>query len=490
MAELPRRASTRLGDMGGDYADVLVAPPETENAALARRGSAMFVPHLVDPATYQPLPPPSMVPNATGKVPAVERDPRLEGAAADLGNAAIMAMPAGGPVATFGRAGARLGARAAGTALRDVTAAESPAAFQAITPAVAGGVLNPSDAAAAEPAPDPRHGEIAKLRQEIAGHMESLQKLGTTKLQSTFARKAASEPIQGAMDRASARILELQGQIDRDETAAKQATAAEAERKRQSEASFRQNYPMAANLIPIVSPVAAAASGYGIGRFFRGGRQAVANAWDETTDKAAQVFAQKGGRASPEGKGLAAELRQRQAEGLPYSPASAMAASGAAGATEGTMGQVMPTIWDSETLPLGSPNQVIAKQNLSSPEWWASRVAPAVGMSTAAGVLGGSKGSMKGGTPVIAPTAKTAGLLEIPEGRAARAPRKAPAKAPDVAEAPEAAATPATVPTSSSTKRRARKPKTEADAPESTAPEAGETILGIPVQKLQPPQSP
>jgi hypothetical protein len=72
-------------------------PPPANPARMSGLEEAVL-PHLSDPRTYRPLPPPD-VGETPGKIPQVESDPRMMGAIADIGNAAYNALPFGGPVA-------------------------------------------------------------------------------------------------------------------------------------------------------------------------------------------------------------------------------------------------------------------------------------------------------------------------------------------------------------------------------------------------------
>jgi hypothetical protein len=76
--------------------DELVPPPRNP-AAPPEAVTQWLAPHVFDRSTYQPLPPPDIAPNEQGKVPS--GDPRLQGAAADVGNLLYNAVPFGGPVA-------------------------------------------------------------------------------------------------------------------------------------------------------------------------------------------------------------------------------------------------------------------------------------------------------------------------------------------------------------------------------------------------------
>jgi hypothetical protein len=71
--------------------------PETSPASdaldLGWRALRSLFPNLTDPRTYQPLPPPAWTPTPEGKLPSADRDPRVEGAAGDLVNLALMLAP-------------------------------------------------------------------------------------------------------------------------------------------------------------------------------------------------------------------------------------------------------------------------------------------------------------------------------------------------------------------------------------------------------------
>jgi hypothetical protein len=69
--------------------------PSPASDALDLGWSALrtLFPNLTDPRTYQPLPPPAWTPTPEGKLPSSDRDPRVEGAAGDLVNLALMLAP-------------------------------------------------------------------------------------------------------------------------------------------------------------------------------------------------------------------------------------------------------------------------------------------------------------------------------------------------------------------------------------------------------------
>jgi hypothetical protein len=53
--------------------------PANYLGSLAWRGLQALAPNITNPATYAPLPPPSMTPTPEGKLPSADRDPRIEG---------------------------------------------------------------------------------------------------------------------------------------------------------------------------------------------------------------------------------------------------------------------------------------------------------------------------------------------------------------------------------------------------------------------------
>jgi hypothetical protein len=73
--------------------------PAHDLIALGWRGLQALAPHITDPATYAPLPPPAWTPTPEGKLPSSDRDPRVEGVMADLVNLGLTLapMPGAGP---------------------------------------------------------------------------------------------------------------------------------------------------------------------------------------------------------------------------------------------------------------------------------------------------------------------------------------------------------------------------------------------------------
>lgn len=124
--------------------------------------------------------------------------------------------------------------------------------------------------------------------------------------------------------------------------------AQEAEHKRQREMPLRERFPQLAASLPFVGPVGGALGGFVTGRVMRG------------------------------------------APKLPT-----MLGAGLGGAGEGAIAQTLPTAFDAETLPLGSPNQVAAGQQMADPRFWLTRVGPAAGMGFAGGMLGSRYGMLQ-----------------------------------------------------------------------------------------------
>ena len=79
--------------------------PPADVARLAWRGLQALAPHITDPATYAPLPPPSWTPTPEGKLPSSDRDPRVEGVMSDLVNIGMVfaPMPGAGVAVGAGR---------------------------------------------------------------------------------------------------------------------------------------------------------------------------------------------------------------------------------------------------------------------------------------------------------------------------------------------------------------------------------------------------
>ena len=78
--------------------------PANDLRSLAWRGLQALAPNITNPATYAPLPPPSMTPTSEGKLPSADRDPRIEGVLSDLVNIALTLAPTPGAGAGLGLA--------------------------------------------------------------------------------------------------------------------------------------------------------------------------------------------------------------------------------------------------------------------------------------------------------------------------------------------------------------------------------------------------
>jgi hypothetical protein len=108
-------------DPGGILPDWLPRGPRTpahDLVALGWRGLQAVAPNITNPATCAPLPPPSLTPTPEGKLPAADRDPRVEGVLHDLFNIGLTfaPMPGAGPAAGAARWLSRSIPRAAPTA--------------------------------------------------------------------------------------------------------------------------------------------------------------------------------------------------------------------------------------------------------------------------------------------------------------------------------------------------------------------------------------
>jgi hypothetical protein len=101
-----------LADLGASESDSVpttaemrVPPmrsPAHDLASLAWRGLQALAPNITNPATYAPLPPPAMTPTPEGKLPSLDRDPRVEGVMNDLVNIALTLAPLPGAGAGMG----------------------------------------------------------------------------------------------------------------------------------------------------------------------------------------------------------------------------------------------------------------------------------------------------------------------------------------------------------------------------------------------------
>lgn len=98
----------------GSLAPSMMLPPRNPNMSASQLFMGMMAPHLSDPTTFGSLAPPSMEANAAGKAPEVSADPRMQGAAADIGSLLSAAIPFGGPAA----GGAKLAVPALAAAMK------------------------------------------------------------------------------------------------------------------------------------------------------------------------------------------------------------------------------------------------------------------------------------------------------------------------------------------------------------------------------------
>lgn len=188
---------------------------------------------------------------------------------------------------------------------------------------------------------DPNQGRTKRLEyldKEIAKEAERKTKSapGTQKARID----ALSAEKAGLQDQQSKEYNSALEQFNK----ADEATRAEAERKRQAEAPFRERYPNAYQALPIAGWGTAAAAGT---------------------------------LAGAKWPGLKSQLSSAVGGGLESAAFSAG-----------------PTVYDAETLPFGSKYQKEAADLIHNPDYWSSRVGPAAGIGAVAGGVGAKWGSM------------------------------------------------------------------------------------------------
>ena len=159
-----------------------------------------------------------------------------------------------------GMAGEATGLPAAARAGEAAAAGNIPQAvgegLQAL-PSRVGSIVGFPLASAEAQAPDPRAVRVQKLDRDIAGHRKTLQELGTQNFRSTVARNNASKPYLDAIGSAQTERDRLQGEINAEFKAARDAQLA-AERSADWERTpLQKRYP---GLLPTT-----AATGVGVG---------------------------------------------------------------------------------------------------------------------------------------------------------------------------------------------------------------------------------
>ena len=100
--------------------------PPADVARLAWRGLQALAPHITNPATYAPLPPPSWTPTPEGKLPSADRDPRVEGVMSDIVNIGIALAPVPGAGPAVGAARWLPGLMRRGVPTAEALASKSP----------------------------------------------------------------------------------------------------------------------------------------------------------------------------------------------------------------------------------------------------------------------------------------------------------------------------------------------------------------------------
>jgi hypothetical protein len=380
-----------------------------------------LAPNIASIASGEPAERPPAWP-AYGKVRSPTVDPRLSGAGFEATSALPMLLapellPEAAAARTAGPLG-RLGSEF-GIAETMGRAATHPAATALGTGGGVAAAVMPNSAIAAD---DPRVAEIKAAEQRIQAARQQIITLGMTRTKSApGTQRATQDALQKGIDSDQARIDSLHQALAVEEERGRQAQAAEMERtraaaaaKEESERSYRQRYPIpgvgpAANLIPFLAPVVGGMTGYGLGRYTRAGQEAASAEWQKAVDAATKQFAKKGGRSSAAGKGAAAELRAQQATYPGWG--GPMAAGIGASAAEGAAGPMFMAGADVENLPVGSPSQKLAGEQLRDPYWWLSRVGTPAAMSALFSSIGYGKGYRHGGAPVRPPVAQTRALL-------------------------------------------------------------------------------
>lgn len=84
------------------------------------------------------------------------------------------------------------------------------------------------------------------------------------------------------------------------------------------------------------------------------------------------------------------------AAGKKYAKPASMAAGAVTGGVESAIASVAPTVYDAETLPLGTKYQKEAGELLRDPNYWMTRVGPAAALGFGLGGIGGHYGAMLG----------------------------------------------------------------------------------------------
>jgi hypothetical protein len=261
-----------------------------------------------------------------------------------------------------------------------------------------------------------------KQQKTLARQLDNLPGKSNAQARQDLIANAAklTEPMQARIDQINSGVGQRQREWQGEQTREREA-------KHQAEMGFAERYPTITTAAPFVGAVGGGLTGALTGRALKAGRAGEAADWAAAIDRVQKGMSRPGWTASPAGQAAIAELRQRQAMGLPgrtVGKVGTIAGAGLAGGLEGGIASAWPSIYDAETLPVGSPNQRGAAERLGNEEFWKSRVLPAAAIGVAAGGLGAKYGTM--GTKIAEPEARTTGALAGADAAAARAARNPP----------------------------------------------------------------
>lgn len=331
---------------------------QPDPAAAAQYLAHFAAPGITDYLTKQP-PPSSMTPNAVGKVPS--SNPYERGALVDtaLLGASAAGLGAGAPAAL--RGAAAVGRMLPESALDAMTV--GGAATAGVTPAGAT-TLGP------------------KAAQKVEMQREQAQ------IEAQKAKDAAALEQQQAQQKAALELQTKQQQFEQQQAQTK--AAAEAQRQAdiaKQNAPFREKYPTLTQALPLIGMGVAG----GVPYASRGAsileNNAAAKAAQDAVERSNAVLALKG-VTKPQLAGVQREMKTTLGQ-LPQStkaPVGSQIASSLAGADIASM---TPSEYDATMLPPGDPNREAARQQLTDPYTWASRLGPALAGAGAIAKLGG-----------------------------------------------------------------------------------------------------
>lgn len=366
----------------------LKPPPTNENETVARALTKGLLPHVTDPEFWKNRPAPNMEPNAVGKVPEADADPRIAGTLSDAGNALNQAVPMMGP-------GGMLG-----SAIRGLRGAAAPAAESA---SAAFSRPLQTGAALLSGAPDAASADEARVPLPTPNPLRALD-IEKQRKEQELADEVARKRAMGQVD------LEQEG-VRKKQEAELAAIMASKQRSTEANLPFREKYPDFTKALPGMAAGLAFGVPYGTRAIDALRSNSATKMWEK---------ALAGAGSNPTAQQIA-QLKAFQKGGNQAVPLFGKAAA-IGGASAPFDAFAIPRISDIQNLNEGDPNRERAKNELMDP----SRIASALIQGVPSALIGSKFPMMV--PERQPPTALTEGIINAEKSARAAATRAANTK--------------------------------------------------------------